>query len=202
MKTTVTVKRATGVEYTPQEFRKLKECIECGKATPTVKPFKKAKGQRCEQCRSVVIPHCEMCDVLLRNGKHVFYTYDIKNDHREQGVGFKVSKELVREFEYELDFSNPLNDYSLCKFCTDWEMDFSTVCGMCDKLFPNTKEHYKEHGNLCKHCIEEVDIIGLIKLDEENKEKEDEPETTHDRFEREGLRPGRGTNKRVQAVVS
>ena len=109
-----------------------------------------------------------MCEILIRDGKHIFYAYDIKDEHRVGEEGFKASKELVREFQYEVEYHNSDNTEGLCTDCIDWHKDMKNRCRGCEMLFKNDRSHYKENGNYCGRCSD----ISII---------DHEPETSNDR---------------------
>lgn len=141
------IKKPTGAIFTPHEFSHLHQCIRCGKADQI------RIGTVCKKCEKENIKNCKMCEILLRNGKYVFYTYDIKEEFRTDGENnFKASKEMVREFEYEVEYDNPLNTDRLCTDCIDWKKYMKNRCRQCDRSFVNTKENYKKNGNYCGAC--------------------------------------------------
>ncbi len=172
------IKKSTGVKFTPQEFRLLAQCVRCGKAGGDF-------VEVCKSCSEANVPSCSMCEILMRNGVHKFYTYDIKEEHRSGEVGFKVSKELVREFEYEMEYDNPLNTENLCGDCIGWQKDMKNRCRDCKKCFINTKENYQSNGNFCAKCSENHTI------------NQHESESGNDGLEREGVCEGGGKDEGV-----
>lgn len=138
-------KKLTGVQYTPEEFRKLEQCISCLHATSI------EYGGRCGKCYVIEFKYCEMCDVVMREGIHRFYSYDNRDIHRENGIEFLASKEPVREFIFEEDLP-PLEHPTLCNDCIGWEAKMKDICWFCDNDFDNSKENYKLNGNMCLEC--------------------------------------------------
>lgn len=166
-------KKPTGVKFTPDEFRLLNKCERCGKACHI------STGELCRDCFMADVPSCKMCDVLLRQGNSKFYTYDIKEDHREGEVGFKASKECVREFSYSTEFNNPFNLEGLCSECVDWQQKVKNKCVSCDMNFINSGEHYKINGNFCGNCAMKAEV---------QTQHDHDQETSDDGFEGESLR--------------
>lgn len=143
---TQTTKRLTGVRFTPDEFRKLNLCLSCLKASDI--PY----GTKCESCRDIEFKFCDICECVLREGFHRYYLYDNRDHHRDNGIGFLASKEMVREFVVEKELP-PLDPESkICEDCVGWEARMKDICGWCDNDFTNTKEHYKLNGNMCGEC--------------------------------------------------
>lgn len=143
------IKQATGVSYTPKEFRKLNQCVQCGIAGEI------DYDAKCGKCSLENISCCNMCDSLLREGKFIFYTYDIKDDYRDGGINLRATKSkktigLINEFTYESEFSHSRED--LCDRCIGWEDRKKNLCWKCGIGFTNTKENYKLNGNMCEYC--------------------------------------------------
>lgn len=139
------VKKQTGRKLTPQEFRKLNNCVFCGKAETI------PHGGRCEECAKIDFKHCEICELVLRTEPYTSYVYDIREDHRE--IEFKVNKEYVIEFVYSENPYYKKHSDTLCEGCVDWEKTMKDICWSCDNDFYNNKEHYKINGNLCEVCV-------------------------------------------------
>jgi hypothetical protein len=141
----------TGIIYTPQEFRLLNQCVRCGHALQI------PKGEQCKKCKELNLPICKICEIVLRNGVHKFYTYDNKDNHRDTGVQLLASKEMIREFSYEKESSYPQEEGSeICSGCA--MIDYSSVkdiCYWCDNDFNNSVEHYHKYGNTCEQCVPE-----------------------------------------------
>lgn len=141
----------TGVYYTPQEFRLLNQCVRCGHALAI------EKGGMCDECRLKNLPICEICGIVLRVGLHEFYTYDNKDNHRDNGKQFLPSKEMIREFVYEKQSSYPqVNGSEICSGCA--MIDYSRIkdiCYWCGRNFINSVEHYHKFGNTCEVCVPE-----------------------------------------------
>ena len=178
------IKKFTGVKFTPQEFRLLVQCLRCGKASNMI-------GDVCDNCLALALPECSMCEILLRNGTHKFYTYDIKEDHRSGEEGFKASKEFVREFEYIVDYNNPLNTEMLCGDCLGWQGRMKNRCKGCERCFINTRENYKANGNYCEKCATGYQIT-----------QPDDNKDADDRLEGQSIRPSLDSNQGVQADLS
>lgn len=138
------IKTPTGRKFTPQEFRLLNPCTQCGRVQEI------REGEMCYLCSLEPIPKCSICEICLRFGKYTFYTYDNRDEHRVD-VNFNPIKELVREFSYVNEYVNPpVGD--TCVDCVDWEYQMRNRCLKCGTKFQNNKEHYKEFGNLCEPC--------------------------------------------------
>lgn len=142
---TMTTKKLTGVIFTPQEFRELKQCVCCGKAENIL------EGELCCECKKVDYKNCEICEIVLRKGIYNFYSYDNREDKRESDTKFHGQKNNIREFITIKEIDNIENN-TLCKNCIDWEKKMSDICWKCDNDFYNNKEHYKLNGNLCEEC--------------------------------------------------
>lgn len=98
-----------------------------------------------------------MCEVLLRSGVYKFYTYDIKEDHRNDDTKMNASKELVREFTYEKTYEP--HDENLCSKCINWRDDRIHKCFTCEKEFLNTDTNYRLNGNICETCALKFEIL-------------------------------------------
>lgn len=138
-------KNSTGVKFTPEEFRKLNQCLQCGKAK-----LDHVDGV-CIECVEKNIPKCDMCDILLRTGEQTFTMYDNQEEHRD-GEDMIPMKRDVIEFEYKKNYpvSYPIDN--LCIDCIDWEERMTDKCWCCKRKFFNSKENFKENGNLCELC--------------------------------------------------
>lgn len=136
----------TGRTYTPDEFRVKETCVRCGKACDV------PRGGTCDDCRWQDVPKCNLCGRLGRVGHFTFYTYDIKDHHRNEDFGFKASQEDVREFTYTEPHDILLNAEGLCAGCAGWRTRMKCTCWKCGVKFPNEFEHYKQHGNMCAGC--------------------------------------------------
>lgn len=132
-------KKPTGVGCTPAQFRKLNQCVECGKASSI------EEGEKCSVCEARNLPHCEMCEIVLRNGLYTFYTYDNQLEHRPN-VEFKANKESIREFYYTKEY-HELSD-KLCSVCYGWQRRIKNKCWGTGMTFQNDKWNYKANGNM------------------------------------------------------
>ena len=137
------IKKATGLVLSPSDFRELNYCIQCGKMTDCL------VNKKCSECLDLV--PCEMCEVLLHDGERKFYSYDTKEQKRDEDLIQYTSKQSIREFlEIEIE-SNKFSE-TLCKSCVGWEKRVKDVCFLCDNDFKNSREHYKLNGNMCPEC--------------------------------------------------
>ena len=139
-------KKLTGREFGQREYKKLGKCVECGIAS--TKPY----GAKCDLCISLDLKKCEMCEIVLREGAYRFYTYDINEEFTQGYIGFGKDRRLVREFTYVKESEYPKATDCLCTGCVGWESKMKDDCYNCNCWFNNTKEHYKNHGNLCPDC--------------------------------------------------
>lgn len=137
-------RKLTGRNFTPIEFNRLAQCVQCGIAGLL------QAGEKCEECKILDIPKCEICDIVLRKGVYKQYAYDIKEDYRT--VDYKVNKSSVREFFYYKEYYRKSDKEGLCVDCIDWEYQMRNKCWLCKKNFTNTKENYKYNGNMCSMC--------------------------------------------------
>lgn len=140
------IKTPTGRIIKPAVFRKMPRCVECGKVHST--PF----SEKCSRCIRRNLKKCEMCECVLRKGINTFYTYDIKEFYRENGIEFKISKEFVREFTYKAKPYHAQATETLCSGCVDWEKEMKHFCYGCKNPFQNNKHNYKLNGNFCPNC--------------------------------------------------
>lgn len=140
------IKKQTGRKFTPDDFRKLNQCVQCGKASEI------KKGELCPDCTALDLGKCEICEMVLRTGLQTYYTYDIQDDHRDTGVEFKANKASVKEFVYQEMPYHPKYSDNLCSGCVDWDKRMKDICWNCDNDFTNTKENYKTNGNMCELC--------------------------------------------------
>lgn len=141
------IKKATGLKFTPEEFRKLEKCASCLKASPI------EYGQKCEICSKINFRYCSHCECVLREGLHQFYSYDNRDNHRDADVEMLPSKELIREFVFE-EILPPLSpDEIMCEGCKGWKSRIKDICFWCDNDFFNNEEHYKLNGNSCEVCV-------------------------------------------------
>lgn len=152
------LKKKTGVCYTPADYRKLNHCVSCNRASSI------DYGEMCETCKALNFKYCEMCDIRLRAGYEKFYAYDTKEELRDENSDLKVSKEMVCEFEIlRAPYYPPVSE-TLCSGCADWEKRMKNKCWVCGCDFENSKQNYKDNGNLCNGCVaryEQVPDEGL-----------------------------------------
>ncbi len=137
-------KKLTGVNYSPDEFRKRKICLFCGRATIT-------ENDMCDECILKNYKICDMCGIVLRKGTYTFYFYDNRDEKRENEFGFKINKSMIREFSYTVNKDNH-NEENICRDCENWKIHMHNKCCECKKDFENTKENYKINGNMCPTC--------------------------------------------------
>lgn len=135
------MKTPTGVRLSVEEFRFFRQCVQCGKSADI------DDDCICSECSP--IPHCEICDILLREGRHTFYAYDNKDEYRE--VNFNPLQNDIREFTYTKVY-DALIEPNICNSCIGWETKMSRECASCGNNFPNHKEHYIKFGNVCNKC--------------------------------------------------
>lgn len=135
----------TGNSIEPNEFRKLKKCLNCGKRVS------KLENKKCEACKDIEIKHCNICDIILRENPYSFYTYDVKDFERETRL--KPQKNPIKEF-FETRESKTFNkkDGDRCEYCFNTFLGIKDTCFVCKSGFYNDEEWYKEHGNLCLYC--------------------------------------------------
>lgn len=143
------VKNPTGVTYTPKEFKKMVQCLRCGKACT------KLDDGLCDSCKMVNAKPCKTCEILLRQGECRFYSYDIKEFHREEGK-FTASKELVREFSCDKAYVKESDDYCVSCLNEDLESLRKDWCYICNAHFNNTVENYKANGNFCPFHADKI----------------------------------------------
>lgn len=148
------IKHPTGIMFTSEEFRLRDQCLRCGRSFESLN-----NDLLCEQCSKENLQHCDMCEVLIRNGKYRFFTYDIRKDHRDGEEGFKASKEYVREFTYFENFNDGDGSGGTCDACKALIKTIKHVCGNCGNPFNNTEENYKVNGNTCGMCSARFDQI-------------------------------------------
>lgn len=130
--------------FTPEEFRKLNQCLRCGRLEDI------EYGTMCEACKLIDIQSCDICEILLRMGEYRFYTY-----HTSELLlsdTFLISKNSIKEFSYIKIYPLVYPAPNLCHDCIDWEYKMKSKCVICKKKFPNDKQHYKENGNVCDNC--------------------------------------------------
>lgn len=147
------IKRKTGVEYTPEQYRKLNRCLTCGKACDI------KKESLCKNCLAKNFKRCEICEIILKEGWHKYYKYDTKENLRDVDLHFKVSKNIVKEFLIK-DKHDKLKCENICNSCIGWEQRIKNICYWCDKEFINNKENYKLYGNACIECVKRFEKIN------------------------------------------
>lgn len=143
----IMIKTQTGIVYTPKEFKKLNQCVNCGKAN------KNDYAKKCDECKILDLKKCDICEIVLRTGLTTYYTYDTFTTHRDSDVGFKASKNLVREFTYQDYPYSEKHSENLCVGCKDWKTDMKDKCAGCGSKFDNFKDYYKRNGNMCRICV-------------------------------------------------
>jgi len=136
-------KKLTGIIFTPEEFRKLNECLQCGKAQPI------KKNKVCPDCKIKNLKKCELCEILLRPEDTNLFTYDTQEYFRDN-LRFKPLVDSIREFTYITPKVESKD--GLCSRCVDWETRMKKYCWVCNSYFENDKDHYKMHGNMCRYC--------------------------------------------------
>lgn len=146
------IKTPTGVKYSPQSFRELDQCVTCGKVGTC------GYGNNCESCTKENLPKCHVCGIILREGFKNFYTYDIREEHRDGENELKASKECVVEFIYEREPLYTKISDDMCSGCINWKSRMKDVCMTCDNDFDNTEDNYKLNGNQCPECAEIMNI--------------------------------------------
>lgn len=142
-------KTATGVKYTPFEFRNLNKCVECGRASAGI-----AYGAKCDDCAVANRQKCEVCEIVLRTGKNKFFTYDNQEEYRGDSVDFKVNKAHIREFYYLREAMYPPISDTMCAGCKNWQAKIKHKCWVCKDNFNNTESNFKINGNVCFDCAE------------------------------------------------
>lgn len=50
-------------------------------------------------------------------------------------------------------------DTKLCDYCKDREVILTEKCVRCEEKIENTDEHYKEYGNFCALCDQDIEDI-------------------------------------------
>lgn len=139
------IKKQTGRKFTPEAFRKLDKCNNCGKAGIWIQ-------ERCDECTSLVFRECAICDFALRTEQQKFYAYDNRAVHRDNRDVFLLSKELIWEFSSTDEPKYPAVSESLCSGCVGWQERMKDICWMCDNDFENDLFNYKLNGNMCEFC--------------------------------------------------
>ena len=139
------IKQLTGVKFTPKEFRKLNYCISCSVMLNI------PKGKKCNECLEKHFIHCEVCEIILQRGIKKHYSYDIRDEVRNDDMAHKISKEMVREF-LETEEVNNKHSETLCTDCVNFEKRIKNKCWTCDSEFINSVENYKLNGNMCVRC--------------------------------------------------
>lgn len=140
-------KKLTGVIYTAREFRKLNQCLRCGKVSDI------EIESLCDECKEMNLSNCEICEIVLRKGIHKFYTYNTKDRHLEDESDLKPNTKLVKEYCVRKESLYPQFSETLCSGCADWESQMKNKCWCCRNVFENSKENYKLNGNMCVKCM-------------------------------------------------
>lgn len=139
----------TGTIYEPKEFRKYVQCLHCGRAC---NPICLVQG-KCERCFIIDLKDCEICGVLLREDYHPFYSYDIREGHRNLDIEFTAISEPVREFVSIEKGKYPKHSKTRCIGCKNFEKGIKNKCYWCKSKFKNSEDNYKLNGNMCDGCI-------------------------------------------------
>ncbi len=137
------VNNLTGREFTPNEFRALNQCVNCGRAENI------EYGAVCATCAADELPRCGNCEKLIRNGDYLSFSYD---DRPEQPWNTKV-----KEYAYIETHSDALDEEGFCKRCVWPESRMKNKCFDCKREFGNTRDNFKKNGNLCGKCAEKYD---------------------------------------------
>ncbi len=146
MTTTIMTKKIAGRVFEPKEFRKYKQCLSCGFA------ILKNEKDNCYECIKKDLKFCEVCEIILRSGLQIYYSYDIREQTRSEDLKLKISKEPVREFIHREFPLYPKATEVLCTGCIDWKSMIKDICVWCDNDFVNGEENYKLNGNSCNEC--------------------------------------------------
>ena len=141
-----TMSKKTGIKFTPEQFRLLNQCVECGKASLI------GKNSKCDSCIFDNFPHCMICGIVLRDGVHKFWAYDAQEEKRDEDVLMKVSKEIINEFTFEEESLYIKFSDTLCVECSELGKMMKNKCWICEKEFDNTVGNYKINGNQCRLC--------------------------------------------------
>ncbi len=141
-------KKTTGVKYTPQEFRKLNQCLTCGKADSYIEV-----ESQCNECQAKGFKKCKYCEIVLKEGVMIRYTYDIKEFRVDEEKRFKAKEQMIAEFSYEsLPISEKFSEDE-CEDCALSGEGMKNICFWCDEDFKNNLEYYKLNGNTCEKCL-------------------------------------------------
>jgi len=113
-------------------------CLSCGKF---------AGGLMCPDCRN--FQKCHMCGIVCRP-KETYKTFNYGTISGNR----KFSNEYYQDV---IPFCKVLVN-SLCEGCQDWRTRIKSVCFICGDGFLQSDKNYKENGNMCRECINMVNI--------------------------------------------
>ena len=158
------IKQLTGRIFKPTEYKKLTKCVVCGIVVKNKCKSNNCKdvdlpcdSHFCEQCAVVKFDRCKVCTGIFHDKPIVSYTYDIRELKRENGLEFKVSKVLIREFKYIKENITVRASKDTCQNCIGFESTISNECYSCGNEFRNTVLNKILNGNLCEFCVFRVD---------------------------------------------
>jgi len=121
--------------------KKGKLCLTCGIYVD---------GLCCDSCK--LLSKCKLCGIVCKvHPTNKIYSY-IKTKDKN------ISAEVYREVK---TFCQKLEG-DLCEACQDWETRMKHVCFICTNPFENSMKDFKEKGNCCDYCHNDM-LISLKK---------------------------------------
>lgn len=169
------IKKLTGRTFKPFEYKKLTKCVVCGIVVPnkckdnnckdTDTP---CKSHYCETCSLVKLDRCKYCTGVFHDKPFLSYTYDIRELKRDNGLEFKVSKVLIREFKYMKEPVFLRFKKDICIDCADIKDRIKNHCFTCGNEFKNSLFNRIKNGNMCEFCVfryDEMEKSMIVSLE-------------------------------------
>jgi len=153
-------KQLTGRVFKPSEYKKFTKCVTCGIVVPNKCKFNQCQdtdspceSHFCESCALIKADRCRVCSGIFNDKPTLSYTYDIRELKRENGLEFKVSKVLIREFKYMKEPVTIRFKKDICTDCVDFEEKIKNKCYTCGNEFQNSIVNRILNGNMCDNCV-------------------------------------------------
>ena len=154
------IKKLTGRVFKPAEYKKFTKCVVCGivvrnkcKNNNCQDTDEPCESHYCEACVLVKLDRCRVCSGVFHKEPVLTYTYDIRELKRDNGLEFKVSKVLIREFKYMKEPITIRFKGDLCTDCVGFEERIKNECYICGAEFQNTILNRIQNGNMCEFCV-------------------------------------------------
>jgi hypothetical protein len=107
-----------------------------------------ANGLNCDKCKE--LKKCKLCGIVCKvDDTNITYSY--QQDQKDKDI----SHEYFREVR---TICKNLNEHGLCESCIGWRDMIQNYCHICEISFENDFKHFKECGNTCTDCNNQINF--------------------------------------------